>query len=128
MQKRKLALLTVAVAGAAAVVTSVSGATATAAPASVLAGGQCTGSWVNVYDTVAAKARPDASSNTIFTITVSPGYYKVYPCRKIVVGTGYGACGYTGVNGWILVQDQDWVHDGTPGWSGYIPSVCTADR
>lgn len=90
----------------------------------VQAGGQCTGSWVTVHDHVVAQARPQAGSGAIFDI------YKdeTFPCRKIVVGASYGACGYTGANGWILVQDGILRHNNYAGWSGYIPSVCTTDR
>jgi hypothetical protein len=90
----------------------------------VLVGGRCTGSWVDIKDTVEAQARPQAGSGYVFTLYAG----ETVPCRKIVVGVDYKACGVNDANGWILVQDDLRRHDGTPGWSGYIPSVCTSDR
>ncbi len=129
MRKSKLfplAALTAAVLAASAVASG-TGAAAEAQPEGqkpTAAFGQCTGSWVDVHDTVVAKARPDAASPAIFTIYGG----ETFPCRKLVVGAGYNACGYTGMNGWILVQDGIKRHNGYAGWSGYIPSVCTSDR
>ncbi|MBB5959769.1 hypothetical protein FHS29_006390 [Saccharothrix tamanrassetensis] len=126
MRKTKLFSLLAAASVMAAV--STVGASAAAEPQGgapgVMAGGQCTGSWVDVHDKVVAKARPDAASPAVFTVYAG----ETFPCRKLVVGAGYGACGYTGANGWILVQDGILRHNGSAGWSGYIPSVCTSDR
>ncbi|ALG06336.1 hypothetical protein AOZ06_04825 [Kibdelosporangium phytohabitans] len=71
-----------------------------------------------------AQSRPQADSGYVFTLYAG----ETVPCRKIVVGVDYKACGVNDANGWILVQDDLRRHDGTPGWSGYIPSVCTSDR
>ncbi|MCG8916038.1 hypothetical protein L6E12_09575 [Actinokineospora sp. PR83] len=128
---RKSKLFPLAVVTTAVVASVVASGTGVAAEAqlpgqdlTVLAGGQCTGSWVDVNDGVIARARPDAASPAIFPIYAG----ETFPCRKLVVGTAYGACGYTGANGWILVQDGIKRHNGYAGWSGYIPSVCTTDR
>jgi hypothetical protein len=131
MRRSKLLPLvaaTVAVLGASGVA-SASGVAAETRPSegttlTVKAGGQCTGSWVDVSATVIAQARPAANSGDIFPIYAG----ETFPCRKLVVGGAYQACGYTGANGWILVQDGIKRHDGYAGWLGYIPSVCTADE
>lgn len=121
------------VVGVAAVATSISlSSAASAAPESQtgskssapLAGGRCTGSWVDINAKVVAQARPQANTGDIFTLYAG----ETVPCRLITVGVDYKACGFNDANGWILVQDNLWRHDGTPGWSGYIPSVCTSDR
>ncbi|KZB88367.1 hypothetical protein [Amycolatopsis regifaucium] len=126
MRKSKLfplAALTAAVLTASAVASG-TGVAAENGGSTVMAGGQCTGSWVDVHETVVARARPDAASPKIFDVFAG----ETFPCRKLVVGAGYKACGYTGMNGWILVQDGVMRHNGYAGWSGYIPSICTSDR
>ncbi len=116
--------------GIAAIVLAVGATGASASPRpqaadTVLAGGQCTGSWVDTHDAVAARAEPNATSSIRFWVYNN----ETHPCRKLVVGGGYAACGYTGANGWILVQDMYRAVDHIePGWSGYVPSVCTSDR
>ncbi|WP_370949936.1 hypothetical protein AB5J62_20675 [Amycolatopsis sp. cg5] len=105
-------------------VASGTGVAAESGTQTVLAGGTCSGSWVDVHATVIARSRPDAASAKVFDVYAG----ETFPCRKIVVGENYGACGYPQANGWILVQDGIKRHDGYAGWSGYIPSVCTSDR
>jgi hypothetical protein len=70
------------------------------------------------------RAKPDASSIAMFTVLNG----EVRACRKLVLGTGYQACGVTNANGWILIQDvfQEYGHG--LGWSGFIPSTCTVDN
>ncbi len=72
----------------------------------------------NVGEWITARAKPDAASAAVFQIQEG----SVSPCRKLVVGAGYNACGKYDANGWILIQNL-----GRLGWSGYIPSVCAFD-
>ncbi len=90
--------------------------------------GQCTGSWVSVHAGlgIGVRTAPDATNpnNIMFYLAGT----HIRPCRKLVIGGRYGACGQTGANGWILIQDiNNTSHPGQPGWSGYIPSTCTSD-
>ncbi|HVK20420.1 MAG TPA: hypothetical protein VM677_03585 [Actinokineospora sp.] len=91
--------------------------------ASALAYGQCSGSWVRMSGFASVRVAPDATSKVMFTVDKAVGM----PCRKLVVGARYNACGVTGANGWIMVQDGANQYTGLPGWSGYVPSVCTTD-
>ncbi|SEF37490.1 hypothetical protein SAMN05421837_11450 [Amycolatopsis pretoriensis] len=85
--------------------------------------GTCSGSWIYV-DTlggeIGARSRPDADAgSTIVFIVKGTG---LLPCRKGVTSGLANACGVTGSHAWVLVQNV-----AKPGWSGYIPAVCTSD-
>lgn len=122
--RRSMKIACLMAAGLAVVATS---ATATTGPAheaaTPLAYGTCSGSWVTVTDFQAVRAKPTAASTRLFDVI--PGERR--PCRKVVTGTQYNACGVYNATAWIQIQDFDREYGQGPGWSGFIPSVCTYD-
>ncbi len=112
---------------AAGIALAATSATATTEPANqdagALAYGTCSGSWVTVTAVQAVRAKPTAASTRLFDVI--PGERRT--CRKVVTGTQYNACGVYNATAWIQIHDFNNEYGQGPGWSGYIPSVCTYD-
>jgi hypothetical protein len=99
--------------------------------AAAAAPGECTGSWVYLIPSGGTSFRtaPDATNPANVAFSIASDNAWLFPCRKLVVGGRYQACGVTNANGWILVQD--WTNLAQKkefGWSFYVPSVCMRDN
>ncbi|MEV1115932.1 hypothetical protein AB0I91_12740 [Actinosynnema sp. NPDC049800] len=119
---RKLKALGLVVASLATMATTSSLANGAPQP-DLLVGGTCAGSWVTVTGFATVRAEPNTTSRALFSVVTG----EPRTCRKIVTGQVYDACGVYDANGWILIQDFNNEYGEGPGWSGYIPSVCTRD-